>query len=164
MRGGTQVGASLYDASTMARSAMKPKGRRALLATVDYTLAKRALLAQVRSGLTSWADVCDAHPELMRAAKHVGENCRRDCPVCSSAKLKLLAYVFGDSLKNDNGRVWPLDVGMSMCARPASGTTCPRPSWLGPSDVRLIPAWAFERHRNSIRFARVRTGRSAGHS
>ena len=27
---------------------MKPKGRRALLATVDYTLAKRALLAQVR--------------------------------------------------------------------------------------------------------------------
>ena len=116
-----QVGASLYDASTMARSAMKPKGRRALLATVDYTLAKRALLAQVRSGLTSWADVCDAHPELMRAAKHVGENSRRDCPVCASAKLKLLAYVFGDSLKDDNGRVWPLDVGMSMAAdRPGS--------------------------------------------
>ena len=35
--------------------------------------------------------------------------------------MKLLAYVFGDSLKDDNGRVWPLDVGLSMAAdRPGS--------------------------------------------
>jgi len=95
--------------------------RRQLLATVDYTLAKRALLAQVRTGLLGRSDICDAHPELMRAAKNVGENSRRDCPVCSNAKLRLLAYVFGDGLKDQNGRVWPLDVGLDMAAdRPGS--------------------------------------------
>ncbi len=85
-----------------------------MLATVDYTLAKRALLSAVRTGLTSWTDVCDAHPELMRAARHVGEPSRRDCPVCSKVKLRLVTYVYGDGLKQDNGRVWPLDVGLTM--------------------------------------------------
>lgn len=87
-----------------------------MLATVDYTLAKRALLGEVRDGLRSWADICDAHPELMRAAKHVGEETRRDCPVCSKAKLRLVTYVYGDGLREANGRVWPLDVGLSMAA------------------------------------------------
>ncbi|HEY7660698.1 MAG TPA: DUF5318 family protein [Actinomycetota bacterium] len=102
----------------MAMRERKPirRGRRARLATVDYTLAKRALLGEVRDGLTSWTDICDAHPELMRAAKHVGEPSRRDCPVCDKAKLKLVTYVYGDGLKLDNGRVWPLDVGLSMAA------------------------------------------------
>jgi hypothetical protein len=103
------------------RAVWPRRGKRALLATVDYTLAKRALLRQVRTGLLSRADICDAHPELMRAARNVGENSRRDCPVCSGAKLRLLAYVYGDGLKNENGRVWPLDVGLSMAAdRPGS--------------------------------------------
>jgi hypothetical protein len=103
------------------RAAWPRRGKRALLATVDYTLAKRALLRQVRTGLLSRADICDAHPELMRAARNVGENSRRDCPVCSGAKLRLLAYVYGDGLKAENGRVWPLDVGLSMAAdRPGS--------------------------------------------
>ena len=101
----------------MARTnGLRPKGRRAILATVDYTLAKRALLSQVRTGMTSWTDVCDAHPELMRAAKHVGEPSSRDCPVCSKAKLKLVTYVYGDRLRDANGRVWPLEVGLSMAA------------------------------------------------
>jgi hypothetical protein len=106
----------------MAQRMLEPRrGKRALLATVDYTLAKRALLAQVRTGLLGRADVCDAHPELMRAAKNVGETSRRDCPVCLRTKLRLLAYVYGDSLRQDNGRVWPLDVGLSMAAdRPGS--------------------------------------------
>jgi hypothetical protein len=101
----------------MAMPATWPRrNKRALLATVDYTLAKRALLRQLRIGLLSRADICDAHPELIRAARNVGENSRRDCPVCSGAKLRLLAYVYGDALKRDNGRVWPLDVGLSMAA------------------------------------------------
>jgi hypothetical protein len=106
----------------MAMRAIRPRrGKRELLATVDYTLAKRALLRQVRTGLLSRADICDAHPELMRAARNVGENSRRDCPVCARAKLRLLAYVYGDGLKQENGRVWPLDVGLSMAAdRPGS--------------------------------------------
>jgi uncharacterized protein DUF5318 len=83
---------------------------------VDYTLAKRALLREVRSGLKDRLEICDAHPELMRAAKHVGEPTRRDCPVCDRSKLVLLAYVFGNGLRKDNGRVWPLDRGLDMAA------------------------------------------------
>ena len=40
---------------------------------VDYGLARRATLASVRSGRTTVADVCDAHPYLLRAAKFHGE-------------------------------------------------------------------------------------------
>jgi hypothetical protein len=109
----------VYDSSTMAAMRQRlpvRRGRRHLLATVDYSLAKRALINQVRTGLASWTDICDAHPELMRAAQHVGEPTRRECPVCHDAKLKLVTYVYGDGLKHDNGRVWPLDVGLDMAA------------------------------------------------
>jgi hypothetical protein len=70
----------------------------------------------MRTGLLGRSDICDAHPELMRAAKNVGENSRRDCPVCATTKLRLLAYVYGDGLRDQNGRVWPLDVGLDMAA------------------------------------------------
>ncbi len=83
---------------------------------VDYTLAKRALLRNVRLGLLSRVEVCDAHPELMRAARHVGEPSRRDCPVCDRHELKLLAYVFGDGLARNNGRVWPLATALRLAA------------------------------------------------
>ena len=103
------------------RAIRQRRGKRGLLATVDYTLAKRALLVQMRTGLLSRADICDAHPELLRAARNVGEGSRRDCPVCQQTKLRLLAYVYGDGLRENNGRVWPLDVGLSMAAdRPGS--------------------------------------------
>jgi hypothetical protein len=86
------------------------------LGVVDYTLAKRALLRQVRRGMTSPLDVCDAHPELMRAAKHVGREVSRPCPVCDRQQLRLLAYVYADDLKRDNGRVWDLDRALSLAA------------------------------------------------
>lgn len=97
-----------------------PRGKggepRARLANVDYSLAKRALLLQARNGLMSKADICDAHPELLRAGRNVGEPSRHPCPVCGQGKLRLLAYVFGDSLKQDNGRVWSLAEGLRLAA------------------------------------------------
>lgn len=105
----------------MSKPRVAVRSKRALLGQVDYTLAKRALLREVRLGLLSRADICDAHPELLRAAKHVGEPSRQDCPVCGTTRLVLLAYVFGDGLKQDNGRVWPLETGLAMAAdRPGS--------------------------------------------
>jgi Family of unknown function (DUF5318) len=86
------------------------------LGVVDYTLAKRALIRQVRRGMTSLLDVCDAHPELMRAARHVGRVTSRACPVCDRKGLRLLAYVYADDLKRDNGRVWDLDRAISLAA------------------------------------------------
>ncbi|MFM7718274.1 MAG: DUF5318 family protein [Actinomycetota bacterium] len=91
-------------------------GTRARLANVDYSLAKRALLLRAHTGLLSKADICDAHPDLVRAGTHVGEPARRRCPVCGESKLRLLAYVFGDDLKADNGRVWPLATGLRLAA------------------------------------------------
>jgi hypothetical protein len=93
------------------------------LGVVDYTLAKRALLRDARMGVLGLTDLCDAHPELMRAARYVGEETRSDCPVCSREKLVLLAYVYGDTLKQENGRVWSIATGLRMAAA-HPGSSC----------------------------------------
>lgn len=97
------------------------KGR-ASLGVVDYTLAKRALLRSARRGMLSTFEICDAHPELMRAAKHVGEPASRPCPVCEKKKLRLLAYVFADGLKQDSGRVWGLQEALQLTATHTDAT------------------------------------------
>ena len=93
-----------------------PAKRRALLGVVDYTLAKRALLREFRGGLIGRLDICDAHPELLRAARYVGEPSSRPCPICDKDELRLLAYVYGDDLAADNGRVWALDKALALAA------------------------------------------------
>jgi Family of unknown function (DUF5318) len=72
---------------------------------VDYTLARRSALASLRRGSLDSNDVCDAHPELMRAGKHIGEEAAEPCPVCSHESLRWVRYVYGDDLKRNNGRV-----------------------------------------------------------
>lgn len=70
-------------------------------------MAMRAVLSDFRAGRVCRTDICDAHPELMRAARNVGEVCAEPCPVCSASRLVLVAYAFSSDLKRDNGRVWP---------------------------------------------------------
>ena len=72
---------------------------------VDYSLARRSLLLAVRRGLIGTTDVCDAHPELLRAARNIGLDDPRPCPVCSHETLKNVRYVYGEELKGNNGRV-----------------------------------------------------------
>ena len=76
-----------------------PAGKKDSIGVVDYTLAKRALLRDFRRGLLSRFDICDAHPELLRAARYLGQRAHRPCPVCRNEELRLLAYVFADGLK-----------------------------------------------------------------
>lgn len=76
-----------------------------MAASIDYRMRKRALLRQLRRGLISRMDVCDAHPDLVRAAKHIGEQTREVCPVCESEGLRLVLYTYGKGLKRSNG--WP---------------------------------------------------------
>lgn len=71
---------------------------------VDYALARRATLADLRAGRVDRDDVCDAHPELLRAGRHVGDAVDEDCPVCGNASLRLVSYVYGDALRHANGR------------------------------------------------------------
>ena len=99
------------------------RSRRAELGVIDYTLAKRALLRDAQVGVLGLTDICDAHPELIRAARHVGESTRNDCPVCGRVKLVLLAYVYGDDLREQNGRVWSIETGLKLAAA-HMGATC----------------------------------------
>jgi hypothetical protein len=74
---------------------------------IDYTLAKRATLRGLHGGRLSRTEVCDAHPDLLRAARNVGEPVQRPCPVCTEETLAHVTYVFGDALLQNSGRVWP---------------------------------------------------------
>jgi hypothetical protein len=75
---------------------------------VDYSLARRAVLIAYRSGQVSRLEICDAHPDLLRAARSMGEATKTNCPVCDSGRLVLVSYVFSDELpKRENGGVWP---------------------------------------------------------
>lgn len=71
---------------------------------IDYRLARRAVLRDWRRGRLTRLDVCDAHPELIRAARNVGEETAQECPICEKARLRLVSYVYGDALKAANGR------------------------------------------------------------
>jgi hypothetical protein len=85
------------------RSVSASDGRRAL---VDYGLARRAALRDLRAGRTSTLDACDAHPYLLRAARYHGEPTDRDCPVCVRERLVEVTYTYGDCFKKEtNGRV-----------------------------------------------------------
>jgi hypothetical protein len=70
----------------------------------DYALARRATLRDLRRGILTRLDVCDAHPELLRAGRHVGEPACHDCPVCAGRSVRNVSYVYGDKLREANGR------------------------------------------------------------
>ncbi len=65
---------------------------------IDYRLARRHLIAEFRRGRLARNEVCDAHPELLRAAREVGDVTGIDCPICEDHKLVLVSYVFGPRL------------------------------------------------------------------
>jgi len=62
------------------------------------------VLRDVRAGNRDRQDVCDAHPELLRAGRHVGEPFDAACPVCGKTQMRLVSYVYGDALRQANGR------------------------------------------------------------
>ncbi len=70
----------------------------------DYALARRAVLRDLRRGAVTRLDVCDAHPELLRAGRNVGDVVGGDCPVCGEASLRHVSYVYGEKLGQANGR------------------------------------------------------------
>src|SRR3954447_8971014 len=65
---------------------------------IDHRLARRALISEYRKGRLARHQVCDAHPELVRAAKEIGEPTTVECPICEAESLVLVTYVFGPRL------------------------------------------------------------------
>jgi hypothetical protein len=75
-------------------------------ARVDYRLQRRIALSKLSVGNRALEDPCDAHPLLIRAAKHLGEPRGEKCPVCHDVELVTLQYVFlKDGPRSQGGRV-----------------------------------------------------------
>jgi Family of unknown function (DUF5318) len=70
---------------------------------VDYALQRKALLADVHAGRVGVAEVCDASPYLLRAARFHGEPSEQTCPVCRKERLTLVSWIFGEELKHAAG-------------------------------------------------------------
>lgn len=92
--------------------------------TVDYGLARRSILAAVRRGTVATSDVCDAHPELIRAAKNIGLSREENCPICSHEAIRWVRYVYGDELKRNSGRVVYPEEWLSELAGSHDEFTC----------------------------------------
>ncbi len=105
-------------------------------AQVEYRIVRNGLVREVERGKVLQTDVCDAHPELLRAARNVGRPTKEVCPICDDGRLVTVTFVFGAKLPPAGGARGPRPssrrcaAGPSRCsvtrsrsARPARGTT-----------------------------------------
>ena len=90
---------------------------------VDYRLARNAVVSALRRGRMSRVDVCDAQPELLRAARNVGTSTGEDCPVCEEAKVVLVSFAFGPRLP-PSGRCLASDQELAKLSQRASELAC----------------------------------------
>ena len=67
-------------------------------AGIDYRLMRETTLAAWRKGKVSISEMCDAQPELRRNAEFCGRSLESPCPVCETAGLVEVTYVFGPRL------------------------------------------------------------------
>lgn len=97
-----EVPRSIREATAGRRRA---RGKNSAPPGVDYRLARLALLRDFRAGLRSRVDICDAHPELVRAARHIGELLSHPCPICDSEDLRAVFYTYeGRNVKKGRAR------------------------------------------------------------
>jgi hypothetical protein len=67
-------------------------------ARLEYRLLRDAVVRDVERGRLSRVDVCDAHPELLRAARNVGVPTNEECPICKRDRTVAVTFVFGPRL------------------------------------------------------------------
>jgi hypothetical protein len=99
-----------------------PTGR-TLPGEIDYRLARNMVVSEFKKGRLSRLDVCDAHPELLRAARNVGEPATQECPICDQPTLVNVSYVFGSRLP-PQGRCVTSRAELSKLARRATELAC----------------------------------------
>jgi hypothetical protein len=102
---------------------------------VTYRLARDAVVREFQKGRLSRLDVCDAHPELLRAARGVGEATAEQCPICEEANVVLVSYAFGPGLPA-SGRCVTTKSELTRATRGAGGDVacyvvevCPGCAW-----------------------------------
>lgn len=94
-----------------------------LAGSVDYRLARNVVVSEYRKGHLSRLDVCDAHPELLRAAADAGEDSQEDCPICEDVKVRFVSYVFGYRLPA-SGRCVASKKELARLATPGKDLAC----------------------------------------
>jgi hypothetical protein len=92
-------------------------------------------VAEFQKGRLSRLDICDAHPELVRAARGVGEATDEPCPVCDDNNVVLVSYAFGAGLPA-HGKLIASRADLTRAGRTAAGDVvcyvvevCPECSW-----------------------------------
>jgi hypothetical protein len=98
-------------------------GADSLPGQIDYRLARNAIIKEFRRGRMSRLDVCDAHPELMRAATHVGAPTDETCPICEERPLVLVSYAFGPHLP-PSGQCFTSAAELARLSRRAGQVAC----------------------------------------
>ena len=61
-------------------------------ARVEYRLVRNSVVRDVQRGRVLQTDVCDAHPELLRAARNVGKPSGEECPICEAGETIELRF------------------------------------------------------------------------
>jgi hypothetical protein len=117
--GATLEGVTFGPQSLEARGA----GQAARPGEVDYRLVRKHTLDEFRRGRLSRLDVCDAHPELLRAARNVGEARSEDCPICDEPSLTLVSFAFGARLPA-HGRCITTRKELAQLKRAPQESTC----------------------------------------
>lgn len=112
-----------------------PTGGLPVAGQVTYRLARNAVVSEFHKGRLSRLDICDAHPELVRAAQGIGDATTEPCPICETENLVLVSYAFGPGLPA-SGRCIATKADLSRASRAAAGDlacyvveVCPACRW-----------------------------------
>ena len=90
---------------------------------IDYRLVRRHTVDEFHRGRLGRRDICDAHPELLRAARGIGRLTQDDCPICDEPALVLVSFAFGSHLP-PSGKVVDTTKEMTRLARRRDECTC----------------------------------------
>lgn len=119
---------------------------------IDYRLARQSVISEFRKGRLARHEVCDAHPELVRAARNVGEESSQECPICEDANVVLVSYVFGPRMPA-HGRCVTTKAEMTRLSRSAGELAC--------YVVEVCPACSWNHLARTFLVTPARSRRSA---
>ena len=108
------------------------------------------MIAEFRKGRLAHHEVCDAHPELVRAARECGEPSRIDCPICEETQVVLVSYVFGPRLP---------PYGRCVTSKPELAKLAKRPADLSCYVVEVCPNCSWNHLARVFPLGRGRLGR-----
>jgi uncharacterized membrane protein YgcG len=105
-----------------------------LTAEVEYRIVRNGLVRDVERGRIKKVDVCDAHPELLRAARNVGRATKEVCPICDDGRLVTVTFVFGAKLPPGGRCPGTVAELKALCRRPEpvlcyEVEVCPACAW-----------------------------------